>query len=142
MPGGFRQGVASLAHVQEGERPNFAQPQGNIQISQADVAVDAQYAPAALGQSRGDTGADRCFTRAALTGQHSDQFPHTHSSDFEYSVIIMRNRPKCKRILYSFWSMLCFFRRRAAGRDGESQKFINFLRIRRFSLLHFPESVV
>ena len=41
-----------------------------------------------------------------------------------------------------FLEYVMFFRRRAAGRDGDSQKFINFLRIRRFSLLHFPESVV
>ena len=69
-------GIAAGQNVQKRQAGAVGQAQGDIQIPQAHIAVDAQNPCAQLRQSGGHTGADGSFARSALTGKNSDQFSH------------------------------------------------------------------
>ena len=70
------QPVAAFADIQKGKRAAVSQTQGNIQVAQADVTVDAKNPFTGPGKGRGDTGTDGGFSRSALSGQKRDQFAH------------------------------------------------------------------
>ena len=71
--------IASLTHVQKGKGAAVGQTQGDIQIPQPHVAVDAQHPRIGRGQRCGNPGADRGFSRSALAGQNRDQFAHAQT---------------------------------------------------------------
>ena len=69
MPEGIVQAVAALGHIQEGQGAAIGNAQGDIQITQAHIAVDAQNLGTGAGKGDRNAGTGGCFTGSAFTGQ-------------------------------------------------------------------------
>ena len=70
------QRAASLRHIGEVHQGPVAEAQGDVQIPQADVHVDAQHAVPQAGQTAGHTPGNGGFSGAALPGGDDDCGSH------------------------------------------------------------------
>ena len=80
MDGGLGKVIIPGAYICEGQCAGVCHPQGDIQIPQTDIAVDAQNLLPGGGQSRGQAGTQGGFSGAALAGKNRDQFAHEVTS--------------------------------------------------------------
>jgi len=91
MHGGLLQHISPLGHIRERQGAELGHPQRNIQVSQADIAVDAKHIQTGFRQRRGQSRADGSFACSALTGQDSKQFTHETTP-----LIVIRSHYKGK----------------------------------------------
>ena len=84
------QRAAVQRHIGEIHQRPVRQTQGQIQISQSDVAVHAQHPLAALGQRGADSGSQGGLTGAALAGHYRDTLSaHDTTSLSNASILII-----------------------------------------------------
>ena len=77
---GSRQGTPAGHHVAEIHQRRIGHAEGDIQIPQAHVGVDAEHLPPLQGQSGSEPPRERGFSRAAFPGCDDDNAAHNHSS--------------------------------------------------------------
>ena len=76
---GVGERAAAAEHVRKVHQRAVAQPEGEVEVAQRDVAVHAQNMAAHRGQRQTDAGGEGGFSGAALAGDHRNQFTHTRS---------------------------------------------------------------
>ena len=69
------QRAAALGHIGEVHQRPVREPQCQIQVPQADVAVQAEDPAAGLCQRRADSGGKGCLSGAALSGHDGNALP-------------------------------------------------------------------
>ena len=86
------QGAAALQHVGEVHEGPIGEAQGDVQVAQADVHVDAQHPAAQGGQTGRDAPGQGGLSRATLTGR--DHNGGTHSVPPVHTVLVYHNEVK------------------------------------------------